>query len=106
MNKGSGNNNTRSEVFEYKENPLRNTDASVSLGVNRKSCALIGDKQRGQTKLNISGMSSPNKDPTKITKMAEIRMPIRPSNSFPEEQPPSPSSSDIDSFAEDERERE
>ncbi len=55
VNKGSGNNDTRSEIFEYKENPLRNTDASVSLGVNRKSCALIGNKQRGQTKLNISG---------------------------------------------------
>lgn len=51
-------------------------------------------------------MPSPNRDPTRITKMAEIRMPIRPSNSFPEEHPFSPSSSDIDSCAEDERERE
>lgn len=33
-------------------------------------------------------------------------MPIRPSNSFLEEQPASPSSSDIDSCAENERERE
>lgn len=41
-----------------------------------------------------------------MTKMAEIRMPIRPSNLFPEEQPSSPSSSDIDSCAENERERE
>lgn len=41
-----------------------------------------------------------------MTKMAEIRMPIRPSNSFLEEQPASPSSSDIDSCAENERERE
>lgn len=51
-------------------------------------------------------MSSPNRDPAKITKMAEIRMPIRPLNSFLEEQPSSPSSSDIDSCAENERERE
>lgn len=42
-------------------------------------------------------MPSPNRDPAKMTKMAEIRMPIRPSNSFLEEQPSSPSSSDIDS---------
>lgn len=42
VDKGSGNNNTRSEILEYEENPLRDTDASVSLGVNRKSRTLIG----------------------------------------------------------------
>lgn len=51
MDKGSGNNNTRSEILEYEENPLRDTDAFVSLGVNRKSCALIGNKHSGQTRL-------------------------------------------------------
>ena len=52
-------------------------------------------------------ISSPNKDPAKMTKMAETRMPIRPLNSLLGEQPPpSPSSSDIDSYAENERERE
>ena len=50
VDKGSGNNNTRSEILEYEENPLRNADASVSLGVNRKSCALIGNKHSGQTR--------------------------------------------------------
>ena len=53
VDKGSGNNNTRSEILEYEKNPLRNTGASVSLGVNRKSCALIGNEYNGQTRLNI-----------------------------------------------------
>lgn len=50
-------------------------------------------------------MPSPNRDPAKMTKMAEIRMPIRPSYWFPEEQRPRPPSSDMDSCAENERER-
>lgn len=43
VDKGSGNNNARSEILEDEENPLRNTDASVSLGVNRKSGTLNGE---------------------------------------------------------------
>lgn len=69
------------EVFGDEEAPFRDPDALVSGGIYGECSACI--KAFSVRSSRCGSKSVPNREPTKMTKMAEIRIPIRPSNPLP-----------------------
>lgn len=76
------NDDTGPKILCHKERPVRKTHGPLSLSPDWKYSAYWGQHTKLKH-LNDFGVDSPSMDPTRITKMAEMRTPIRPSYSFP-----------------------
>ena len=71
------NDDSRTEIFCYKECPFRNLCTFIPTSKDRESGTCfeeISTERFGQQRRHI-----PNREPTKITKMADTRTPMRPS---------------------------
>lgn len=83
MYEGRCDDDSRTEVFDDKKGPLGNTGTWMSSGVYGEDGALTkAVSLRWFWKGIGSDFDLPNREPTRMTKMAEMRTPIRPSNSL------------------------
>ena len=87
MDEGCGDDDAGTEVFGDEESPFGDADASVAGGEDGEdgACAWVLSVWRAMTDEDAKGGKAsniPNMDPMRMTKMAEMRTPIRPSYSL------------------------
>lgn len=83
MNECRGYDDAGTEVLGDEEGPVGDTDAFMAGGVDGEAGACGGDINEMFTVRCNTRAGIPKSEPIRMTKIAEMRTPVRPSNSLP-----------------------